>query len=96
MRNVDRVIAIQEISQKTETITQEVIDSIYEVKNLESITVTVSLINAAGDKVRSESHEIVGDNYRLLMGASPNFAPNKPENEYREVDLWHVIDLINA
>jgi len=96
MRKVDKVITIQKISQKTETITQEVIDSIYEVKNLESITVTVSLINSVGDKVKSESHEIVGDNYRLLMSDSPNFAPNKPENEYREVDLWHVIDLINA
>lgn len=39
---------------------------------------------------------IEGEHYNSLMSDSPDFAPNKPENEYREVDLWHVIDVVRA
>ncbi|EOR24973.1 hypothetical protein A499_06475 [Niallia nealsonii AAU1] len=34
------------------------------------------------------------DRYELLMSESPEFAPGKPADDFREDDLLYIIDLI--
>ncbi|MEF2243968.1 hypothetical protein V1L65_03380 [Paenibacillus sp. IITD108] len=46
--------------------------------------------------IRSEQVAISGTMYELLMSENPSFAPNKPQNEYREVDIWYIVDLIRG
>lgn len=58
------------------------------------IAVTINLKNKNGDVVKTESYEIIGEHYDLLMSESPGFADGKPANEYRESDLWYIIDML--
>lgn len=58
------------------------------------IDLTVHLYRADESLINPEYYTIDGENYNLLMSADPEFAPGKPENEYREVDLFHLIDKI--
>lgn len=46
--------------------------------------------------VSSEFYQINDNMYDLLMSESPPFAVGKPKNEYREIDLWHIIDLLRG
>lgn len=80
----------------TDQATSENIVSIYERKRAGDILVGVEYINAAGDVIKEGTYEIRGDKYELLMSANPPFAPNKLRNEYREEDIWYVIDQIRA
>ncbi|WP_181950802.1 hypothetical protein, partial [Sporomusa ovata] len=82
--------------QEAIKIVKEDIISIAEDKANKHIHVKINLVGASGNTVLSEEYGIDGDKYLLLMSANPTFAPSKPENEYRECDLWYIIDLIRA
>lgn len=71
----------------------EAIDSIVEKKSEKTVTVIVNFI-VDNTIVGNKSYSITGTKYDLLMSQSPEFSPNKPLNEYREVDLWYMIDQI--
>jgi hypothetical protein len=77
-----------------ETATQEVFSKINEDKDLKSVWVEVSYCKDDETALSRDTYNIYGENYDLLMSQSPSFAPNKPLNEYREVDLWYIIDKI--
>ncbi|WP_220387728.1 hypothetical protein, partial [Sporomusa ovata] len=82
--------------QEPVTIVKEDIVYIVESKDSNHIHVKLNLIGENGNIVQCEEYGIDGDNYVLLMSANPSFAPSKPENEYREEDIWYVIDLIRG
>ena len=67
---------------------------ISEDKPNQTVFVQVSYKNSAGDELSRENYTITGSSYALLMAENPDFAPGKPANEYREADLWYVIDLM--
>lgn len=95
MRNVSKEIIHTKEVNVTETIVQENISQILENKNAKIMQVTVESYNANNELILKKDYVVDNGNYDLLMSANPSFAPNKPENEYRESDLWYIIDLIN-
>lgn len=81
---------------ETKIATKEIIHSILERKTNKEIEVGILLQGSDGEILKDEYYMISGENYSMLMSDSPSFAIGKPENEYREIDLWHVIDLIRT
>lgn len=60
------------------------------------VFVRVSYYDENGKSLSTERYNITEENYDLLVSESPEFAPGKPANEYRENDLWYVIDLMSG
>lgn len=77
-----------------DTITNETFMNINENKYEKQILVTISQNNDRNEVLNTICYCIKDDYYTLLMSEHPNFAPNKPRNEYREDDIWYIIDLI--
>ncbi|WP_331697658.1 hypothetical protein [Paenibacillus sp. IITD108] len=65
-------------------------------KPTKTIEVLIHLKDEQDEVIRSEQVAISGTMYELLMSENPSFAPNKPQNEYREVDIWYIVDLIRG
>jgi hypothetical protein len=93
MRECNKTININKNITVEETANTEEIVSIMENKISKTINIAVEFKNN-GNLLLSESYLITGDKYNLLMSENPSFAPSKPQNEYREADLWYIIDLI--
>lgn len=93
-----RTVSIQENYMKpiliNGLIVKEDFKEINENKLYKLISVTVQQFDNEDYMIREIQHTIEGDKYELLMSESPDFAAGKPKNEYREIDLWYVIDLI--
>lgn len=95
-RSVDKTITLTVETTEIKTVVSQSIVSIHENKNSQTINVIVESYSEDGALLDSAFMKIAGDNYELIMSASPSFAPGKPENEYREIDLWHIIDKITG
>ncbi|MER2057237.1 MAG: hypothetical protein ABTA16_00355 [Niallia sp.] len=69
-------------------------DIISEVKNYEEkrIVVVTKYLNDL-ESSDGTTTIIEGEYYDLLMSQSSEFTEGKPLNDYREHDLWYVIDL---
>lgn len=94
MRECNKEIELQKVTNIVEIATTEEIVRITEDKVSNLICVDTISKNANGDIINNENTTIYGDYYNMLMSESPSFAPNKPQNEYREDDIWYIIDLI--
>jgi hypothetical protein len=79
---VNLKVAEERIAVKTENHLQKAIE------------VTIHCIGEDGGLVAAEVVSIRSEMYDLLMSESPAFAPGKPANNYRDNDLWYVIDLV--
>lgn len=96
MRTTNRTF-VQPITRKEELVaTSEEIFTINEHKGARTIEVSVAFKAADGSVLGYEHHHISGAHYDSLMSEAPVYAPGKPKNEYREIDLWYVIDLIRV
>lgn len=69
---------------------------INEFKTDKYIDVCTVYLDSEGNAVKYSYYKVDGENYDYLMSQSPDFANGKPENEYREEDLWYIIDLIKT
>ncbi|OCT12636.1 hypothetical protein A8709_33030 [Paenibacillus pectinilyticus] len=87
-------IVTQKWQDVNEFAVTEEMSRINETKILKNVEVTITYKDQSGFILKNEQFLISGDNYDLLMTENPDFAPGKPANEYREADLWHVIDLL--
>lgn len=96
MREVSKTVNVSKTVQEAIVVTREEIISILDDKTNKHIHVKINLVDASSNTVLIEEYGIDGDKHSLLMSANPSFAPNKPENEYREEDLWYIIDLIRG
>lgn len=96
MRVINESISLQQILVVERTAVSEEIVSIYEHQIDRFVNVTTTLRDAEGAIIQSRVHEIKGPFYDMLMAASSQDGPGKPENEYREFDLWRVIELIKS
>lgn len=54
--------------------------------------VTISYLSDTGRELDTKRVLIQGTYYDALMSEFPEFSPTKPAHEYREVDLWFIID----
>ncbi|SDW21872.1 hypothetical protein [Paenibacillus sp. PDC88] len=94
MRTSNKSILVTKSVQSNVVVSYETLEEIYESKPSSRIDVRIGYYSENGELLRTQSITISGDNYMLLMSESPKFAPGKPANEYREADLWHVVDNI--
>jgi hypothetical protein len=81
--------------QVVQSVSEE-IQSIEESKLDQYVSVGLVYKDAGGNTIGNKVEYINGDDYLLLMSESPAFAPGKPANEYREQDLFYVIDMIRS
>ncbi|MEM5592712.1 hypothetical protein AAHH67_15085 [Niallia circulans] len=97
MRSINKEIKLTKQIIVTDIAINEDFRTILKDKYNKVVTVEVVTQNKDGVVVtENEYYDITGDNYDLLMSESPDFAPNKPVNDFREEDLWFIIDRIRA
>lgn len=96
MREILKTVMVIEEVQNSYTATSEELDAILENKTNKYITVTVNQRDLNGRILIVYKYTIDGDRYTQIMSDRPAFAPDKPTNEYREVDLWYMIDQIRT
>jgi hypothetical protein len=94
MRTVNKSISITKLVATEETITSEELSVINEDKSTKIITAIIKQYNANSCQINEVVTIVSGNNYDLLMSANPSWAAGKPANEYRETDLWYIIDLV--
>lgn len=94
MRNATKNHSIMVYVSKEVVSTSEKITKIEEDKNTEIIKIEVAYSDDNGEVIATNGFIINGEKYELLMSESPEFAPGKPKNEYREEDIWYIIDKI--
>jgi hypothetical protein len=92
VREVNYQVTCDKIVATTVDAVSERIANIYEDKLSKNITVTVQSLDIEGAVVKEEQKHIVADAYNMLMAANPDFAPGKPANEYRESDIFYILD----
>lgn len=96
MRTIQKELIKTQATAYTVNATSETIATINENKNSKSVVVSTEYRDENGIVLGTESVVITGGDYELLMQANPSYAPQKQINEYRESDLWHIIDLIRS
>ncbi|MNV56191.1 hypothetical protein D3C71_1484630 [compost metagenome] len=96
MRTTNKVFDVTETKTVSRAASYEQIQRIVEDKWNKIITVETAYFDAENNLLSADNVVISGENYTLLMSANPTFAPAKPANEYREVDLWYIVDLIRS
>jgi len=96
VRNILKTVLVTEQVQNEYTATSEEFSTILENKSNQYIAVTVNQKDLNNRVLLSYKYTIDGDKYAQIMSANPPFAPEKPANEYRESDLWHMVDLIRT
>ena len=74
--------------------THEEIVSTSHDKITKKLELTVHLYREDGSFINGESYVIQGDDYTFLLSADPAFTEGKMENDYREVDLWCMVDKL--
>ncbi|WP_445506785.1 hypothetical protein [Niallia sp. 03190] len=96
MRTVNLNIDITRVMSETKSVVEEDILIKNDSKSQKYLYVQTVYRDANRTPIKYNDISITGSYYDLLMSQTPDFAPNKPLNEYREVDLWYIIDLIRA
>lgn len=96
MRLVTKIIKQSKVVEVEEMVFSEEFTAITDMKNVRTVRARSEYKNSSGEVIGTEEYEISGTWYDLLMSESPEFAPGKPANEYRETDLWHIIELIHT
>lgn len=81
------------VSTAVQASTEE-IETLEENKTEQSIRVGLVYKDREGEIIYRQAYIISEGFYTLIMSESPDFAPGKPANEYREVDIWHIIDML--
>lgn len=87
------ITVVRSVISKVLAATEHLI-SINNYKESRTLVATVQYRDQDDLEIGQRTWYVTGEKYDLLMSESPNFAPGKPENEYREVDVWHIIDLL--
>jgi hypothetical protein len=93
MREFIRTHITQKVVEDTIESSYEDIITISEDKIGKTVIAIIACYDNENRIVDQKRITITGEHYDLLMSESPEFSPNKPLNEYREVDLWYIIDL---
>ncbi|MFB9324287.1 hypothetical protein, partial [Cryptosporangium minutisporangium] len=84
------ITVVRSVTSKIPAATEH-LTSINNYKEARTLVATVKYHDRDDLEIGQRTWYITGENYDLLMSESPDFAPGKPENEYREVDIWYII-----
>lgn len=95
MRASNKEVTHSVYTSVTKKASTEELIVISEYKQEKRIKVTVGYFEEDGRLMDQVEVVIYDEYYEMLMSDSPNFASGKPLNEYRESDLWYVIDLLH-
>ncbi|MFD2702800.1 hypothetical protein ACFSVM_20375 [Paenibacillus shunpengii] len=95
MRESEKTIKVTRATEINVPVAFEALEEIYESKPQSRIDVRIAYYDGTGGVLQSFNVTISGEHYHLLMSESPEFAPGKPANEYREIDLWKIIDQLS-
>lgn len=87
------LFVVKSLTVKVPAETEHLI-SISEYKESHTVVAVVQYRDSSGADIGQRKWYITGDHYTLLTSESPDFAPGKPANEYREIDLWYIIDKL--
>lgn len=94
MRESNRQFIQKKIVEEIVTASKEDLKVVNKNKEDKVIDIIVAFKDSSGSLLGEENLFITGDHYELLMSENPEFAPNKPLNDFREDDLWYIIDMI--
>ncbi|WP_312093805.1 hypothetical protein [Niallia sp.] len=94
MRTANITFQIPKTVMENKLAVKEELNSICEYKDQKSVSIDVYYRDSNDKVIGTQSYAITGEKYDLLMSESPDFAVGKLQNEYRESDIWYVIDLI--
>lgn len=96
MRSTNYELTYKKEIEVTNQIVTEKLSSITENKDNKTIEIIINGYDELGYIAKTEYIDIIGYNYDLIMSDKPSFAPSKPANEYREEDLWYMVDKIKS
>lgn len=96
MRTINKTYTINKVVTETVTAVREDIVTYSVDREQKFVYVKTSCKDVDNNEVDSQELKIIGENYDLLMSESPDFAQGKPENDFRECDLFYVIDKVRS
>lgn len=83
----------REIVVLAEQTHEDIVSTSYD-KISQRLQLTVHLYRVDESLINPESYVIEGEDYIFLMSTNECFEPGKEENQYREIDLWCMVDRI--
>lgn len=92
MRDVNIVLSFPKVIQEQKVASKEEIIKKDEDKVNKMVTVTTRLYDNDDQFLTDRMFQIIGSDYDFLMSNSVEFEEGKPENGYRDSDLFLVID----
>lgn len=95
IRNVGKKVRITETVEVEKTVTQEKITAIFTRPDSKEIEVTLGLLDEGGAEIAKKFISIASQDYDLLFSDDPFFETGKSSGNYRESDLWKVIDKVS-
>lgn len=95
-KTCSKVFTKNSVVSTSVTTTNEEIVSIHESKDSQQISIKINYLDSNNVSIGEDYVYVGGNDYTLLMSANPTFAIQKPANEYREIDLWFMLDYIAA
>ena len=94
MAEINEVITSYELVEKSViAIKEEVLRYVWD-SGSRYVNVTVIKLSKDDSILAEDSYVIVDDFYDLLISDSPEFAPGKPADEFRNDDLLYIVRLI--
>ncbi|MED3792311.1 hypothetical protein P4571_07640 [Niallia alba] len=94
MISINKPITISRFVTETIIATSKDFTKVVKDKEKQVIEVEIRYIDVNGNEISRESYRIVGELYDLVMSQSPDFAEGKPADDFRDNDLWYIIDKI--
>jgi len=95
-RSIEKTIQTTTETVVNSTAVTEEITNIIRNLSMKVVNVQVTYYDSSGNALSYENYNISGDNYTLLMSESPSWASGKPSGEYRQDDLWFLMDYMDA
>lgn len=95
MRDVNIVLSFPKVIQEKRVASKEEIIKKDEDKVNKMVTVTTRLYDTDNQFLTDRMFQIIGSDYDFLMSDSPDFNEGKTKDNYRDEDLFVVIDLLN-
>lgn len=95
MREMNDTVEV--VVRQTQSLTIAYADFTFVTESKMNCTISgeIGYFSADDKQLGCKSFLIDGQYYTLLMSDRPPFAPYKRANEYRESDLWYILDLID-
>lgn len=95
MRSINKEYAAIVTQTVTKVATKQDFSYINKNKELRLINFEVISLSDDGEILERKAYQLNDADYDLIMSDSPDFAPGKPVNDFREADLFYMIDKLD-